>query len=779
MSNTEGEIIRDGEIYLEEYGEIASSDLNGVIELDIQSNTSLICLIYAPGYQTFKKEFNIEGDTLIRLTLESLKYKSETAVITDRGHGLWLSKLRDVEKMAIYASKKSELIILDEIGANLSTNNARQLFSRVPGLNIWDNDGAGLQLGIGVRGLDPNRTAHFNTRQNGYDISADALGYPESYYTPPSEAIDEIEIVRGAASLQYGPQLGGLLNFDLKDGKVGQPVLLDIGLTGGSYDYLDGYLSAQGEIDGLSYFAFGKYKQGSGWRENSDFEQRVGIGRVNYRFNPKLEVGMEATFMSYLAQQPGGLVDFEFENAPQSSKRSRNWFKVNWNLYSLTFDYEISGSTNTNLRTFHLDARRQALGNLGPIHRPDSGRERDLIDGQYDNWGMEWRLMHRYELNDLFQHILIGARFYSGFTTNRQGLADDGSGPDFDFLNPDELESSDYDFPSRNMALFAEHLFNITDKWSVTPGARFESIFTSGEGYYKNRVISGSRVIFEEKIFEERSRMRNFVLLGLGTSYRPDQNIEIYANFSQNYRSINFSDLIVTNPNLVIDQDLKDESGYNTDLGIRGLIFDKMRFDLSLFYLRYMDRIGIGEKIVKDDRIGERAVSYRTNIGDAAIGGLEGYVRYDLLDRKIRGNDLSLDPFLNISLIESKYLDGLSGFQGNEVELVAPLMFKFGMRATLGRLGLSYLFSYTHRHYSDATNAIRVADATRGIIPSYWVHDLTLSCNFKKSEIKFSVNNALDRAYFTRRATGYPGPGIIPAEGRTFYLTISHRFFKD
>ena len=72
-----------------------------------------------------------------------------------------------------------------------------------------------LQLSIGGRGLDPNRTASFNTRQNGYDISADVLGYPESYYTPPAEALGEIQIVRGAASLQYGTQFGGLINFDI------------------------------------------------------------------------------------------------------------------------------------------------------------------------------------------------------------------------------------------------------------------------------------------------------------------------------------------------------------------------------------------------------------------------------------------------------------------------------------------------------------------------------------------------------------------------------------
>ena len=35
-----------------------------------------------------------------------------------------------------------------------------------------------------------------------------------------------------------------------------------------------------------------------------------------------------------------------------------------------------------------------------------------------------------------------------------------------------------------------------------------------------------------------------------------------------------------------------------------------------------------------------------------------------------------------------------------------------------------------------------------------------------------SANNLLDAAYFTRRATGYPGPGIIPSQGRSFYLTL-------
>ena len=57
--------------------------------------------------------------------------------------------------------EKNEVISIDQINGNLATNNARQVFAKVPGLNIWESDGGGLQLGIGGRGLNPNRTSNF------------------------------------------------------------------------------------------------------------------------------------------------------------------------------------------------------------------------------------------------------------------------------------------------------------------------------------------------------------------------------------------------------------------------------------------------------------------------------------------------------------------------------------------------------------------------------------------------------------------------------------------
>ncbi len=223
-----------------------------------------------------------------------------------------------MEGTAIYEAKKSEVIVLSDVTANLATNNSRQIYSKVPGLNIWESDGAGLQLGIGGRGLSPNRTSNFNTRQNGYDISADALGYPESYYTPPAEAVEKIQIVRGAASLQYGTQFGGMINFVMKKGPANTPLELTSRQTIGSFGLFNSFNSLGGTTGKLNYYTFYQRKQGNGWRPNSEFEVNTFFTDFNFQLTEKFFLCLEYTHMNYLAQQPGGLTDVQFLEDPQA-----------------------------------------------------------------------------------------------------------------------------------------------------------------------------------------------------------------------------------------------------------------------------------------------------------------------------------------------------------------------------------------------------------------------------------------------------------------------------
>ncbi len=102
--------------------------------------------------------------------------------------------------------------------------------------------------------------------------------------------------------------------------------------------------------------------------------------------------------MSYLAQQPGGLTDAQFEADPSVSVRERNWFKVNWNLASLILDYSFSEQTRLNWRTYTLQGGRDALGILSYINRPDPGGPRDYMADDYSNYASELRFIHRYRL---------------------------------------------------------------------------------------------------------------------------------------------------------------------------------------------------------------------------------------------------------------------------------------------------------------------------------------------------------------------------------------------
>ena len=66
----------------------------------------------------------------------------------------------------------------------------------------------------------------------------------------------------------------------------------------------------------------------------------------------------------------------------------------------------------------------------------------------------------------------------------------------------------------------------------------------------------------------------------------------VICQFSQNFRSINFSDMQIINPNFQINPNIKDERGYNIDLGVRTQSAKVILFDFSLFHLFYNNRIG-------------------------------------------------------------------------------------------------------------------------------------------------------------------------------------------
>ena len=736
-------------------------------------------LFFLSGYQKFERKITVDQPrlNLRRINLKSWEYElGEVEVQVVKQNNFGIERLKPVEGTAIYASKKSEVIVLDDINANKATNNSRQIFAKVAGLNIWESDGGGLQLGIGGRGLSPNRTSNFNTRQNGYDIAADALGYPESYYAPPSEIVKRIEVVRGAASLQYGTQFGGMLNFVLKEGSRSRKAEVNFGTTLGSFGLRSNELGVNGQINKLNYFTFVQFKQGDGWRDNSGFTNYTFFGGVKYALSEKLTAKLEYTFMDYNTQQAGGLTDALFKQNPRQSIRDRNWFHVNWNLAAFTFNYQLSNKTKLKSQFFGLHAKREALGYLGIINRVDPLENRDLIAGNFVNWGNESKLLHIYDFRGMPSVFLIGMRYYQGTTESKQGEANAGSDADYEFLNPNNLEHSDYLFPSKNWALFSENVFNFSPKFSVTPGIRIEKINTSSEGLFRTRVSDlAGNVLLDETRLDSRSRNRIFPLFGLGSSYKLFPNMELYGNFSQNYRAVNFNDLRIVNPNFRVDENIMDEKGYSSDVGIRGNHKNILSYDVSLFYLFYKDRIGV---LLKTDENLFNTYRYRTNVSDSRNSGIETFIEVDIW-KLLRGSEekKQLSIFSNISHINAKYINSNeTSIEDKNVELVPDWNIKTGVTFKENNFSVSYQFSYTGDQFTDATNAKFTSNAVNGLIPAYRVMDLTITYKIKKMSVSTGINNLLNNIYFTRRAAAYPGPGIIPAEGRSFFISLKGTF---
>ncbi len=753
------------------------TDANGQFRFNSLPYGEYTLVVFVIGKNTWTQPIKLDQPIMnLEIALEDLSANLNAVTIqAEREKTLGIRRLRAVEGFAIYEGKKSEVIELQDINANLATNNPRQVFARITGLNIWESDGAGLQLGIGGRGLSPNRTSNFNTRQNGYDISADALGYPESYYNPPAEALERIEVVRGAASLQYGTQFGGMLNFVFKKPPIDKNIEIVSRQTLGSFNFFGSFNSIAGTIANqkLSYYTFYQRKQGDGWRDNSEFTLDNSFASLAYQVSEKLSISAEATVMRYLAQQPGGLTDVFFEQNPRQSIRQRNWFKVDWNLFAVTANYQFSDRTRLNMRNFGLLARRQALGNLSPINNIDFGGNRDLIDGEFNNIGNETRLLHRYRMGNQENILLIGTRLYRGITTARQGEANDGSGSDFYFLNPENVEKSDYTFPNYNYAAFAENIFYLSPQLTVTPGVRFENIQTFAEGYFKQRVFDAAgNLIAENREDEALNRRRSFLLFGVGMSYKPKPALELYANFSQNYRAINFSDLRIDNPNGRVDPDIRDERGYTADLGLRSKIGDWFYADVTAFFLSYRDRIGLLLRADEPPLFNDYRL--RTNIADARNIGIESFAEVNLW-RWIASKDTitRLTIFVNAAFLDARYINtDDNSIRNKQVELVAPFTLRTGLNYSYRRLRVGGTLAYTAEHFTDATNARRTASAVNGIIPAYTVADVSVAYQWRWFTVELSCNNLLDAAYFTRRAEAYPGPGIIPADGRSFFATL-------
>jgi len=759
-------------VYLSETRQSCTTNSKGDFLLENIPAGNYKLVVALLGYSTKSVRVSIhENETSeIGIHLSQNNNQLSEVTVTGKVSVCGMGHLGEVQDGVIYSGKKNEVIALDSLDANTAQNNPRQVLGRIPGANFSETEGGGFPSnGFALRGLNPTQSVEMDTRQNGYNIAGDIYGYPESYYLPPLEAIQRIEVIRGASSLQYGPQFGGVINYIVKDAPASKPFEFTTEQTMGSYGLYNSFNGFAGTLNKWSYYTFVQYEGTDGWRPNSQVRQAIGFGKLEYKAGDKFKIGLEYSLLRNALHMPGGLDDAQFNLNADQSFRSRNWLTTPWNIIALNSEYKASDhllftfKSALNLSQRNIVWRNEDGGPQAPdtLNRTTGNyAPREVEHEGFKSSTSELRLLAGYSIGSREQNLAAGVRVFDGIMNREEG-GPGSTGSDLD-LN---LYGGTYDknltFYTFNVAPFVENTFHVGKRLSITPGFRFEYIRSQAIGY----VTADTGAVLNVN----NSKSRYIPLAGIGLQFKTSETTNVYANISQAYRPIEYSFLypLGLDVNAKIDPNLKDISGYNADFGWRGSIRNYLNFDVGGFYMVRNNDIAI--ETLKDSS------TYETNVASAVYAGAETYVELNitrLFSNSSKTGSLSI--FNSFAYDHASYVNGI--YKGNQAEFAPTVIDRVGLTYAYRTFSTTFLFSSTAKSFSDANNTVFSETAETGIIPSYQVMDWSASLKIKNYKLKIGINNLGNTSYFTIRTNEYPGPGIIPSMGRSFYLGFGASF---
>ncbi len=639
----------------------------------------------------------------------------------------------------IFSGKKNTVTSLKDI-PNLQTNNYRQATSQTPGLLISEIPNESI-ASMTFRGLgDPHESFNVLLLQDGLPVAADMYGYPAHYYSPALPMVDQFQFIRGGAGLQYGPQPGGVVNYISTPLRKNQPLSGKAGLSYGSYNLLSTTNKIFGSKGDTSYAVEYHRRQGDGPQTtNSDFaadylqlRSKTFKGKNTYRlsFNGyNSDHGNSGGF----AKKEGENLNPYLDDQDQATKRYDR-LRVSRAQLGLGFDSRIDDSSQLIVNvwgsTYRRYSKSQRGSGFGVTPNGSDADTNDIVTQTYYGYNGEIRYLKNYS-----EHTLtLGYLNYNLISplVSERGAAKDS--------NHGEVRSR-LDRATHTNSFFVENRFSY-GKFLITPGVRVESIRQSIDERKKS--IAGD--------LREEDRTVNVPLFGLGLSYQLTEESQFYANFSEAYKPVTYSETLPAIDNATVSEDVDPSKILNYEAGYRGQT-EKINWDVSAFFLRYENKFGL---------VG-------TNFQNTGASTHKGV---DLSGEMKFNSPFSL--YGNVEFLDARYTWGP---QKDQTPQYAP--------KTMSRAGVIYrkeadlkvslMGVVVGRHYGNDNNGNGTDVGTKNDfeIPSYTVFDLTSDWTFKKNWLlSGGINNLLDKNYTSRVRTD----GVAWALGRNLYLGATYQF---
>lgn len=766
-----------------------STDKNGVFHLspDLQGQNRITVSLIGYADYTAMLELNPDSTDLPDISLTSRPFQLAPVEIIGKA---WAMDKKLTGTATLLEPETVELI--RPVGT-------QELLELMPGINGYADDGFGnSRLSIGIRGLNPRRSARVLILEDGVPIQPAVYIYPNAYYNPPSDRIDAVEVIKGSAALRYGPQtMGGVINYTTRkpDGTRGLANQITVGNNG--------YYSAFSEWRGLGNEDVESdlqllYKHGAGFRDNNAFDQTNATVKTLFRISGdktvylKVNGNFENSNATYT-----GLTEYSFRTDPNFNPKEHDNFKILRTSLDLIYTNKITADivSNTSLYTSVFDrrwwreddifVRPSALeaGDLVPVPYFQTG---DLvrIGGGQSNFGiLRTFYVGGVEQNYTFTHHVAGipSRTETGGRVHWERFIDDrkiGDAPDArdgvyytgtpgSTDDPVKIVGQSHHYETIALALYAKEQLE-WDRLTLTPGIRFE-VFKQDRGDRLRGSILADKVT-------------SVLLPGIGANYQFGR-FNLFGGVHRGYTAPSSGALKITNFGQDIDVgglDLKAEKSWNVEAGIRSWR-PGLTLEVTGFLMKIADMVAAG-----------RGTAFK-NLGKVDNYGVETGLNAEVS----RFMPLLPDFNLSYTFLQTEIKSGIvksATIAGNVAVDIAGNELPYAPRHTLA-IGLAKQIGDALRMradtrivdtvYTDFENIKRTFNrGDTGSIPSYAI--VNASIDYKLSDrwrAFISGKNLLDKVYIGSRLHSNAGQpearlssGILIGPRRQILLGIKHGF---
>jgi Fe(3+) dicitrate transport protein len=638
-----------------------------------------------------------------------------------------------------------------------------EIFRRISGIHVVDEEGAGLRMNLSIRGLDPDRSRSVLVLEDGVPVALNPYGEPELYYTPLIDRMAGVEVLKGSGQLLFGPQtIGGVVNYITKDPSL-QPEGR-VKLTIGDFGYISGLASygvthgnvgiqvtyAHKQANKLGYTKFNVHDFSTKLKFTLSEKSTLGI-KVGY-YNEQ----SNATYIGLTQQMyASGNQDFVLM-APDDNLnirrtsisathqyRASSRLQLNTTLYAYTTDRDwqrqdfSTSKTATNLSGVVWGDTAIAGG---AIYMRNQNAHRNRA---FTVLGIEPRLKYAHQLFKMQGELQAGIRFHTE-QANEQRIngkkADAQSGE----LVEDEVRSG------QAFSAFVQQTLTASKYITFNAGARIEYYDYKRMIYRNTFTIGGISSVRDTSIMAGQAITS--VLPGIGMNLNLSKSNTVFAGIHRGFAPPRVKDAISNQGEVYL---LDAEQSWNIELGTRGRVNKLLEYEVTLFRMDFSNQIipvaesagGTGSGLVNGGKTLHQGIegSYVFNIGQLwhsktiyvwksnatytrATFSQDRFVKEGTNSININGNRTPYAPIYNVT-------SSLSAM------------------TTIG-LGVQATATFTGMQYTDMLNTVLPsADGRIGQMPAYQLYDATLFYTIPKTKVTFNVavKNITNERYISSR----------------------------